>query len=312
MGFLEPGQTGIVRPISPWRSASGPELRQEPRRGSAGIDLRRAPAQNSPRRSTSAGRGRKDFRGRHRLFKRSFMKPGLLKSPRVIEWLRGKEPAWTLLTFQGWCALHGKPSETGCAPSLSGDTSSTRALNATFLFRIGPETKPTTTGNLTRAFVAEMVAAFLLPDSDPVKALVRRIVANEPDFTPLHAVRIFCDRAKLVCVEGRQSRLTKKAQTLVAKGNVGKLNRLLFDAAVLEHEPRLFRRLSLGSLAGACPSPRTTGKSPTISFACARPRDWRAGGRAGRVGSDFEARILRVLAWFDLLEAESTPDENWS
>ena len=159
------------------------------------------------------------------------MKPGLLKSPRVIEWLRGKEPAWTLLTFQGWCALHGKPSETGCAPSLSGDTSSTRALNATFLFRIGPETKPTTTGNLTRAFVAEMVAAFLLPDSDPVKALVRRIVANEPDFTPLHAVRIFCDLAKLVCVEGRQSRLTKKAQTLVAKGNVGKLNRLLFDAA---------------------------------------------------------------------------------
>ena len=83
-------------------------------------------------------------------------------------------------------------------------------------------------------------------------------------------MRIFCDRAKLVCVEGPPVEAHEEGPNAGREGHVGKLNRLLFDAAYSEHEPRLFRRLSLGSLAGACPSPRTTGKSPTISFACAR------------------------------------------
>jgi hypothetical protein len=250
------------------------------------------------------------------------MKPGFLESPSVIEWLRGKEPAWTLLTFESWCALHRKPGETGCAFSLSGETSSTLASNAlTFLSRIGQGTKLTTTGNLTRAFVAEMVAAFVWPDSDPGKAFVRRNVANEPDFTPLHAVRIFCDRAKLVRVEGRQLRLTKKAQTLVAKGNVGSLNRFLFEAA--------FWNTNLAYFDGFRLAPWPQGEIGTILWCLSvAANDWQKPDDLVRLcatpvigvleaerdesGAIFEARILRVLAWFDLLEVESTPDENWS
>ena len=150
-----------------------------------------------------------------------------------IEWLRGKEPAWTLLTFESWCAVRRKPEETGCALSLSEETSSTLASNALmFLSRVGSGTRLTTTGNLTRAFVAEMLEAFVWHEPDRTEAFARRPrIIDEPEFPPLHAARIFRDRANLVHVEGRRLRLTKKAQTLVAKQDVDKLNRLLFEAA---------------------------------------------------------------------------------
>ena len=250
------------------------------------------------------------------------MKPGFLESPRVIEWLRGKEPAWTLLTFESWCALHRNPDETGCALSLCDETPSALASNAlTFLSRVGSDTKLTTTGNLTRAFVAEMLAAFVWPDSDPVKAVVRRNVANEPDFTPLHAVRIFCDRANLVRVQGRQLRLTKKGQTLVSKRDLGKLNQVLFEAAFWNTNLAYFDGFRLPSWPQGeistilwCLSVAANDwqKPDDLVRLCATPVIGVLEAERDESGATFEARILRVLAWFDLLEVVATPDENWS
>ena len=251
------------------------------------------------------------------------MKPGFLESPRVIEWLRGKEPAWTLLTFESWCAVRRKPEETGCALSLSEETSSTLASNALmFLSRVGSGTRLTTTGNLTRAFVAEMLEAFVWHEPDRTEAFARRPrIVDEPEFPPLHAARIFRDRANLVHVEGRRLRLTKKAQTLVAKQDVDKLNRLLFEAA--------FWNTNLAYFDGLPLSPWPQGQIGTILWCLSvAANDWQKPDDLVRLsaapvngiveaerdesGAIFEARILRILAWFDLLEVEATPDENWS
>ena len=61
-----------------------------------------------------------------------------------------------------------------------------------FLSRIGSGVRLTATGNLTRAVVAEMLEATSWPGFDPVDAFVLHKVINEPDFLPLHALRIFC------------------------------------------------------------------------------------------------------------------------
>ena len=196
------------------------------------------------------------------------------------------------------------------------------ASNAlTFLSRVGSGTKLTNTGNLTRAFVAEMLEALVWPDSDRAEAFVRRNVANEPDFTLLHAVRIFCDRANLVRVQGRQLRLTKKAQTLVAKRDVGKLNRLLFEAAFWNTNLAYFDGFRLASWPQGeigtvlwCLSVAANDwqKPDDLVRLCATPVNGILEAEQDESGSIFDARILRVLGWFGLLEVEATPDEKWS
>jgi len=262
------------------------------------------------------------LRGRDQLFERSFIKPGFLESPRVIEWLRGKEPAWTLLTFESWCALQRNPNETGCALSLSEEMSSTLASNAlTSLSRVGSGTRLTNAGNLTRAFVAEMLVAFVWPDPDRTDSFARRPrIVDEPEFPPLHAARIFCDRANLVRVEGRQLRLTKKAQTLVAKQDVGKLNRLLVEAAFWNTNLAYFDGLPLSpwpqgqiGMIVWCLSVGANGwqRPDDLVRLCAVPVNGILEAELDQSGAIFEARILRILAWFDLLEVEATPGEKW-
>ena len=80
---------------------------------------------------------------------------------------------------------------------LDGITSPLAENALTFLSRIGAGVRLTATGNLTRAVVADLLEATTWPGFDPADAFVLHKVINEPDFLPLHALRIFCERAKL-------------------------------------------------------------------------------------------------------------------
>ncbi|MGH6678900.1 MAG: hypothetical protein ACREDL_08195, partial [Bradyrhizobium sp.] len=56
----------------------------------------------------------------------------------------------------------------------------------------------TATGNLSRAAVAEMRQLIEWPDYDQAGALQFHRVINEPDFLPLHVVRLLAQTAGLV------------------------------------------------------------------------------------------------------------------
>jgi hypothetical protein len=44
--------------------------------------------------------------------------PGFLQNPEVRRWLHGVEPAWTMLEFDSFNALHDEPSATNHAIRL--------------------------------------------------------------------------------------------------------------------------------------------------------------------------------------------------
>src|SRR6266436_4661887 len=99
--------------------------------------------------------------------------PGFLENPEVRRWLKGIEPAWTMLEFDSFNALHDEPSASNRAirrePTLTTTELSGSAItrNALVLLRRAVETdglKLTATGNLSRAVVDEMCEIFEWPD----------------------------------------------------------------------------------------------------------------------------------------------------
>src|ERR1700676_2566363 len=122
-----------------------------------------------------------------------------LQDPQVRRWLDGIEPAWTLLTFDSSRALRQEPSAAQGAIQIANDLSadaiagSAVARNTLILLRqaIEHDGLPlTATGNLTRAVVADMSPIMEWPDFDRAHLLRFNKVTNEPDFLPLHVVRV--------------------------------------------------------------------------------------------------------------------------
>jgi hypothetical protein len=119
--------------------------------------------------------------------------PGFLTTPEVRRWLHGIEPAWTMLDFDSFNALHQEPSASNRAvrldPTLTEtDLSGSAVIRlALILLRQAIETgglKLTQTGNLSRAVVAEMVEAIEWPGLDKDESFRFNKVINEPDFHP--------------------------------------------------------------------------------------------------------------------------------
>jgi|SRR5258705_8373867 hypothetical protein len=85
--------------------------------------------------------------------------PGFLSDPEVRQWLNGLEPAWTMLGFDSFNALHEEPSATNRAIRLEANlnksdlSGSTVARTARMLLERASETgglKLTASGNLAR------------------------------------------------------------------------------------------------------------------------------------------------------------------
>ena len=101
--------------------------------------------------------------------------PGFLANPEVRRWLNGVEPAWTMLDFDSFNALHDEPSATNHAIRLEANLSRTEisgsavTANALFLLRRAAEgggLKLTATGNLSRSVVEEMCGTIAAPVYD--------------------------------------------------------------------------------------------------------------------------------------------------
>jgi hypothetical protein len=107
---------------------------------------------------------------------------------------RRVEPAWTLLTFESLRALRQEPSAVQTTIRIANDLSANEIAgsavtrNTLILLRQATERGPlpvTTTGNLSRAVVAEMRGLIEWPHYDQADAFRLNKVINEPDFLPL-------------------------------------------------------------------------------------------------------------------------------
>src|SRR5712672_1669341 len=251
--------------------------------------------------------------------------PGFLENPEVRRWLNGVEPAWTMLEFNGLNALRHEPSGSNQAIRLEPDlanaeiSGSAVTANAVNLLRRATETgglKLTATGNLSRAVVEEMFGIIQAPDYDKTELLRFQKVINEPDFLPLHFVRILTQTAKLLRTHRGKLIPTPLGRRLLAAEQHGPLQALLFHVAFWRLNLAYFDRYALDSwpltqvgviLWSLSASAHDWLPRETLTRLCTSPVievlewEWDLGSSA------MEARILRPLLWFGLLESRTEP-----
>ena len=246
-----------------------------------------------------------------------------LQDERVQQWLDGVEPAWTLLTFDSLLALREEPSADHVAirisNALSGDEIATSAVarNTLILLRQAIEhggLPLTATGNLTRAVVAEMHELIEWPDYDQAEAFRFSKVINEPDFLPLHIVRLLAEASELVRPRKGKLVATPLGKSMLEDARQGSLLAILFHLAFWHMDLGYFGRGLLGSWPQAdigialwSLSVAGTGwqTSEKLTRLCTIPEPAMLSGTWDRTPYAMEARILRPLFWFGLLEHRS-------
>ena len=165
--------------------------------------------------------------------------PGFLANPEVRRWLNGVEPAWTMLEFDSFNALHDEPSANNNAIRLEPKLTATEvslsavAVNAMLLLRRAAETgglKLTATGNLSRAVIEGMLG-IEWPDHDKAELVQYNKVINEPDFLPLHFLRVLMQVAKLLRTHRGKLVPTPLGRRILKAEQDGPLHALLFHVA---------------------------------------------------------------------------------
>jgi len=253
------------------------------------------------------------------------------RDPAVVKWLDGIEPAWTMLDWDGFLALHFPPSlhpESFGGPiqlttDLSRDELRQSALvqNALILLHATaavPGLKMTATGNLSRAVVAEQIDCTEWPGFDKNLHFSRGKVINEPEYQPLFFLRHLLQEARLVRRHKGLLKITKLGRKTMEQPS---LLALLFSTAFWDLDLGYFSRdphddwpqrdigSILWSLSVAAHEWQT---SERVTRLCAVPiaslfdSPWDTGTFA------MERQILRPLWWFGLLEArdaEKQPGE---
>ena len=179
-----------------------------------------------------------------------------LHDPQVRQWLDGVEPAWTLLTFDCFQALRQEPSAVHTAIRIANDlnaaeiASSAVARNTVLLLRQAMERGGlplTATGNLSRAVVGEMCKLIEWPGYDQADAFRFHTFINEPDFEPLHVVRILAQAATLVRAQGGKLVATPLGKSMLSDARQGSLPAILFHIAFWRMDLGFFGRGLLGS-----------------------------------------------------------------
>jgi hypothetical protein len=251
--------------------------------------------------------------------------PGFLENPEVRRWLNGVEPAWTMLEFNSLNALRHEPSASNHAIRLEPDladaeiSGSAVTANALILLRRAAETgglKLTATGNLSRAVVEEMFGIIQAPDYDKAELLRFQKVINEPDFLPLHFVRILAQAAKLSRTHRGKLLSTPLGRRMLAAEQHGPLQALLFHVALWHMNLAYFDGYPIDSwpltqvgviLWSLSASAHDWLPRETLTRLCTSPvigvleSQWDFGSSA------MEARILQPLVWFGLLESRTQP-----
>jgi hypothetical protein len=179
-----------------------------------------------------------------------------LQNPQVRQWLDGVEPAWTLLTVDSLRALRQEPSAGLTAIHIANDLSadeiagSAVAHNALILLQqaIEHDGLPlTATGNLSRSVVAEMCKLIEWPHYNQADAFRFNKVINEPDFLPVHIVRLLAQAATLVRAQRGKLVATPLGKSMLSDARQGSLPAILFHLAFWHMDLGYFGRGLLGS-----------------------------------------------------------------
>jgi hypothetical protein len=246
-----------------------------------------------------------------------------LQDPQIRGWLDGIEPAWTLLAFESLQALRREPSAVQTAIRIANELSvgeiagSPVARNTLILLRQAIECDGlplTATGNLSRAAVAEMCKLIEWPDYNQADAFRVNKVINEPDFLPLHVVRQLAQAAGLVRAQRGKLIATPLGKSMLSDTKQAALLAILFHLAFWHMDLGYFARGLLGSwpqtdagvvlwslsvCADEWQSPEKLTRLCTIPEPAMFSETW------DRTPYAMEARILRPLLWFGLLEHRS-------
>lgn len=194
---------------------------------------------------------------------------------------------------------------------------STVALTARVLLQRATETgglKLTATGNLSRGVVAEMIEIIDWPGLNKSELFELNKVINEPDFLPVHFVRLLLEAIKLVRKSGGKLAATRLGKEMLVPERQGALQALLFNIALWHVNLGYFDRTPIDAwpqnhagvvLWSLSVSANDWMDRETLTRLCTIPTlrvvesDWDLGTYA----MDF--RILRPLTWFGLLEFRS-------
>ena len=243
-----------------------------------------------------------------------------LQDPQIRVWLDEVEPAWTLLTFESLRALRREPSAVRTAIRIANDLSvgeiagSPVARNTLILLRQAIERGGlplTATANLSRAVVAEMRKLIEWPNYDQADAFRFNKVINEPDFLPLHVVRQLAQAATLVRAQRGKLVATSLGKSMLSDAKQGSLLAILTHLAFWHMDLGYFGRGLLGSWPQA-----DAGVVLWSLLVCAN--DWQSAEKLTRLCTipdpamfsemwdrmpyAMEAKVLRPLLWFGLLE----------
>jgi hypothetical protein len=250
----------------------------------------------------------------------------MLQNPAVRAWLGGVEPAWTLLDGRNFDALrHTPPSTQGGPIRLAADLSAEELRTSPFasgtvaLLRAGAQgdgLRLTATGNLSRAAVAEMIDHFVWPGFDRAEAFRLHKVVNEPDFFPLHLARQLAETTRLLRRSRSHLKASPRGRSALTDANLPALAALFFHLVMWKIDlSDLGRGLhgrwpqgdigvvlwSLSVAAGDWQSPERLTRLCTIPINGVIETTWDSGSLA------MEARILKPLLWFGLLEHRREP-----
>jgi hypothetical protein len=251
--------------------------------------------------------------------------PGFLTNPEVLRWLNGVEPAWTVLAYDSYNALREEPSPTNQTiridPSLPiADLSGSAIVGtARTLLQHAIDAgglKLTEKGNLSRSVVAEMRQAIEWPGYEKAELFQINKVINEPDFLPLYFIRVLMKAAKILRKQKGVLMPTRLGRNLIIEERCGALQAILFHIAFWHLNLSHFDRTPFSSwpqndvgivLWSLSASAHDWQDRETLTRLCTVPvigvleSAWDLGSFA------MEARILRPLTWFGILEHRSEP-----
>lgn len=235
----------------------------------------------------------------------------------------------TLTEKQAHMLIHDEWDGTGpvrISEALSLDDLATSSVvpNAHLLMAelAGGGARLTAKGNLNRKLVESLVGCFGWVDYDPRTIREMNKVVNEEDFAPLHYLRIVLKLAGLVRPEKGVLKLTRKGGALSANDAAGQLQATLFRTTFIRYNPAYLDRYDLqdvfswqislvlyliGQFADDWRPADALMRSVTLPVDEEQPERVR-----DMLPWAFEARVLRYLHWFGLVERKAAAaNDDW-
>jgi hypothetical protein len=244
----------------------------------------------------------------------------VLQKESIKKWLNGVEPVWPLLGFANIrTLLLPHPFTNGEVKihegKINDEIKQSKAMRGVSLFlkRLieSSGVKLTTTGNLNRKFVAEMVDQFNWEGYTAEEVYRFSKVINELDFPPLHYIHVLTKESRLVRKYKGNLIVAKEGKALSSPDQAGALFAKLFSATFEILNASYFDRLPhdgwpeahiavilccLGMVGHEWQTADVLVRKTTLPDEGFINSEW------DYTASAYYARVLRFLEWFGLIE----------